>query len=144
MPLAVEALRYFVGACAGLAVDWAVWVPIDLATGMPILAQAVSRTCGAFAAYLLMRGAFRAGGGPAGRQATRFAVAAAASWILSLLLVAVLASALGADLAGAARWRHFMAKVLSDGTTFAVNYFVMKLWVFAPDRAPDPPARTRI
>ncbi len=119
--VAAEGLRYFVGACAGLGADWAAWLAVHAATGGVVGAQAVSRPTGAFVSYLAMRHfAFRAAGGDAGRQRARFAAAAAASLALSVALVSALATLLP----------PMLAKIASDGVTFAINYVVMRFWVF--------------
>jgi putative flippase GtrA len=135
--LLLEGFRYFLGACAGLASDWAVWTVLFMATGEPIAAQAVSRTVGAVVAYWMFRKFCFRTGGRVGAQARRFIAAAAASWLLSVTVFTALSCLLsllvrGAGF-GAPHWLPLAAKIGSDGFTFAVNYFVMKFWVFVPE-----------
>ena len=117
--LAAEGLRYFLGALAGLAADWGAWTVLFLWTGMPVASQAAARAGGAAVAYAAFRRYAFAGSGARGAP-VRFCAAAAASWALSVGLVHVLSGHLPAG----------AAKAGSDGITFCVNYFAMKLWVF--------------
>jgi putative flippase GtrA len=119
--IAAEAVRYFLGACIGLGADWATWLAVHAATGSVVGAQLVSRPTGAVVSYLVMRHfTFRAASGDAREQGVRFAIAALASMALSVALVSSLATFLP----------PILAKVASDGITFAVNYGVMRFWVF--------------
>lgn len=119
LTLLKEGLRYFMGACAGLAADWLVWTAVFLCTGSAVGSQVVSRTAGAVVAYRMFSSfAFKAEGSR--NAALRFIAAAAASWGLSVGLVAL----------GSLYLPAAAAKFGADGVTFLVNYVVMKWWVF--------------
>ena len=128
LPLLCEAVRYLGSAVAGLGVDWSVWTVLAYGAGMDAtLAQAISRSAGGVVSFAAFRRfVFTHPGAARGGLASRYWVAFAATWCLSVLLVSQLSDWLPRPL----------AKICTDGTTFVVNYAVMKLWVFG--RTPPP------
>lgn len=144
----MSALRYFTSAAMGLCVDWAVfWIAFGVlrylgaseGALLTAAAQGLARTTGAVMSYQMMRRiAFRDATGEARDMVPRFVVAAAASWTLSISLVTGLTALLpllaALTFTPASAWpilhAVLVAKVLSDGCTFVVNWFVMRFWVF--------------
>lgn len=119
----LEAARYFMVAVLGLSIDWTCWEALWIISGHPIIAQAVSRALGGIVVFLLLRAfAFSSGRKRDARQARRYAFAWFASWVTSLCLV---------KLCTLVFLPPPVAKAVSDATTFCINYFVMKFWVFA-------------
>lgn len=123
--LAAEAARFFAAACGGLAVDWAAWFLLWRAGLAPMPAQAASRAIGAIFVYFVLDRLVYGGGDNVGGRRGRFVAAAAGSWCLSVAAVGALSIVLPGPL----------AKGVSDGISFAVNFVVMRLWVFRRAKA---------
>lgn len=138
--LLAEGIRYFLGACVGLSVDWGVWSIAVLAGGPPVMAQCLGKAAGAGVAFHAYRrhvftsspsaspeiSSGASEGMPeennARGQAQRFVLAAAAGWLVSITVFSI----------GSMMLPPIAAKVCSDGITFTLNWAVMRYWVFRP------------
>lgn len=128
--LLAEGVRYFLGACVGLSVDWGVWSLAVLAGGPPVMAQCLGKAAGAGVAFHAYRkhvftpssGARTGVSDDARGQARRFVLAAAAGWLVSIAVFSI----------GSMMLPPIAAKVCSDGITFTLNWAVMRYWVFRP------------
>jgi putative flippase GtrA len=112
--------RYFLLVCAGYAVDLASYVAMTQA-GVPLYAAFLaSFAVGTLCNVLLLRRFFAAGRHSFARD---FALSLASNGLVILLamgLYAALMEFLGLH--------HVLAKVLSNGVSFVVNYAVRRRW----------------
>jgi putative flippase GtrA len=119
--------RYVSTALLSAASDWATFELLLRLGGVEgVVAQSVSRLVGGLVAFALHKGwTYGARGlGTVGGEAARFLQLYVASYLLSLALLYV-----GHDVLGA---REETAKVVADGACFALNFVVMRVWVFVP------------
>lgn len=127
---AVQVMGYFGGAVAGLALDWCAWSAVLLLTGQPLLSQGIGKGAGAVLAFFLYRRVFKGDKvrqqilpKPSHGQARRFFQAVLAGWCVSMCLFSICIYLSGQQY-------PVMCKVVTDGMTFVLNWFVMKSYVF--------------
>jgi putative flippase GtrA len=104
--------------------DWLVFTVIVGVGGDETVAQGVGRLVGGVVSFVANKlWAFGAHDGRLGQEARRFLALYAFAYVLSLGLFVGLHDGLGA-------W-PWLAKGVADVTCFAVNFVVMRAWVFA-------------
>lgn len=104
--------------------DWLVFTVIVAVGGDETAAQGVGRLVGGVVSFVANKlWAFEAREGRLGQEARRFLALYAFAYTLSLGLFVGLHDGLGA-------W-PWLAKGVADVTCFAVNFVVMRAWVFA-------------
>jgi len=125
-------IRYFLVALTGVAIDWVLFAMLIAAGLPPAMAQGISRGIAAVYAFWGMRrsvfGLENAGTAELKQQMLRFALAVAVMWMVSLGLVWVLSQILPI----------WLSKIGTDGVTFLLNWFVMKIYVFRQIRMDEP------
>lgn len=119
-----QAGRYTSVAVQSALSDWLVFTVIVATGGDEAVAQGVGRLVGGVVSFVANKlWAFEAREGRLGQEARRFLALYAFSYALSLGLFVGLHDTLGV-------WPWF-AKGVADTTCFAVNFVVMRAWVFA-------------
>ncbi len=115
--------RYFSVAAAGVLMDWAIFALLAAGGCPPAAAQSISRASAAILAfYGFRRMVFAIGGEDAEiqGQTVRFLVAVIVVWVVSIGSVWCLSQVMPL----------WLAKGITDGSTFLANWFVMKFFVF--------------
>lgn len=113
-------LSYFLCAGAGVILDWCVWSILFKLTGNVALSQSVSRCASAFLGFYLSRNVVFKHVDKHHSQIIKYFLAVIFAWCLSLTVVTTLSHCMS----------PWFAKIISDGTTFVVNYWIMKYYVF--------------
>jgi putative flippase GtrA len=144
MNLTIQFLRYVSVAGVSAASDWLVFTVLFAAFGSPIAAQATSRIVGGLVSFTINKyWSFRSGSSKqTWREARRFLMLFAASYVISISMLSVLTMALVYP---------YLAKLMTDTACFLFNFLVMRVWVYPPRGttklarptldAPLPPAR---
>ena len=119
-----EFFKYFGGALSGLIVDWFITLFTFWISGSPILAQSSGKALGGvFAFFIYKHKVFKKDYfcSNSYRQSLKFIISVIFGFIVSVIAFKILISF-------SVPW--VISKIISDGITFILNYFVVKHWVF--------------
>jgi putative flippase GtrA len=125
--ITIEFLKYVTVAVLAAASDWAVFTALLSILGVPIAAQATSRIVGGLVSFGINKyWSFESGQSDRTLiEARRFIVLFVMSYLLSLSLFSSMSfSGLG----------PYWAKLITDASCFVFNFFMMRFWVYRPER----------
>lgn len=119
-------IHYFLAALSGVILDWIVWSVMMLilhhlnSDVAATVSEGISRSASACLGFYLSRNIVFSHIEKHRSQAGRYVIAVIGAWILSVIVVMLLSKIM----------HPWCAKFISDGTTFILNYAVMKYYVF--------------
>jgi putative flippase GtrA len=123
-----QGFRYVLVAAGSAATDWMAFTALVWAGAWHVHAHAVSRIAGGLFSFVLNRTwSFDATHDSPWEQAIRFGALYIFSFVLSIAVLYGLADVLGVS--------PYASKLVADATCFAVNFMLMRGWVFRAGRA---------